>query len=681
MNNLSRAAAGLLLAVCINPVFAQQKLTPELLWKLGRVTGETITPDGKSLVYGVTNYDISANKGERNLYSVPLTGGAPRQLTRSPGGESVLRIDPVTKRITYLYKSQVWECNADGSLPKQLTHDAEGLSNVRFSPDGKFILFSKEVSLLKLSGITRYPGLAKSNAKVYDDLNYRHWDTWEDGKFQHIFYAPYKAGVLGKAVDIMPNEPYDCPQMPFGGSEDATWNPDSKSIVYVTKKKFGKAYAVSTNTDIYFYNIETGRTGNFTEGLQGYDTNPAFSADGSKIAWLSMAEDGNEAAKNELMLYDFKSGKRYNLTKDWDETVSSFTWANQGSKLFFLAATGGAEQLFELDPVTDPSLSAARSIRQVTKGQYDVNGIVGQSGNSLVVSRADMNHAAELYLLDLTSGTFAQLTFTNKPIYDNLQLSRIDERHTQTTDNKDLLSWVIYPPDFDPAKKYPTLLYCQGGPQSALTQFYSYRWNMQLIAAQGYIVIAPNRRGMPGHGVKWNADISGDWGGQPIRDYLSAIDDLAKEPYVDKTRLGAVGASYGGYSVFMLAGVHEKRFKTFIAHDGLFDLRSWYGTTEELWFANKDMGGSYWGSKIPPSFEKFNPITFGDKWNTPIMIVQGGIDYRVPVEQGLEAFQLAQLKGIKSRLLYLSDENHWVLSPQNALVWQKEFFGWLKETL
>lgn len=662
-------------------VNAQEKMTPELLWKLGRVSGEAVTPDGKNVIFGVSQYDVNENKSERNLYTIPVSGGAVKQLTEAAGAESIVHIDPKTGLIWFIYKGQLWTMNGDGSAKKQVTDYQDGLSNVRISPDGKHILFSKEVQILKIHSTDRYPELKKSDAYVFDDLMYRHWDTWEDGKFQHIFYATFGNGKIGEARDIMKDEPYDCPQMPFGGREDAIWSPDGKFIVYATKKKFGKEYAQSTNTDIFIYDLASGRTTNLTEGILGYDTAPAFNQNGSRMAWLSMDEDGYESDKNDILVYDFKSLKTYNLTKDWDGTVASWQWSNDGSRIYFVAPVKGTEQLFEISNISDPGKFTARNIRQVTKGVFDINGIIGQSGNQLVVSRTDMNHAAELYRVDLKSGLLNQLTSVNNIIYSRLALSKIEERHIRTTDNKDMLAWVIYPPDFDPSKKYPTLLYCQGGPQSALSQFYSFRWNFQLMAANGYIVIAPNRRGMPGHGVKWNEDISGDWGGQPIRDYLSAIDDISKESYVDKDRLGAVGASYGGFSVYMLAGVHNNRFKTFIAHDGLFDLRSWYGTTEELWFANKDIGGPYWGSKVPQSYKQSSPIEFADKWNTPIMIVQGGIDYRVPVEQGLEAFQLAQLKGIKSRLLYLPGENHWVMGAQNAIVWQREFFKWLSETL
>ncbi len=390
-----------------------------------------------------------------------------------------------------------------------------------------------------------------------------------------------------------------------------------------------------------------------------------------------MKEDGYEADKNDIIIKDVKTGARVNLTATWDETVSSFTFSKDGLNIYFLAVMNGTEQLFSVD-------IADKTIKQITKGQWDVSSMIGQTGGNMIVTRTDMNHAAEIYSVNLNTGTMLKISDINDKFNNHLATSRVAERHVKTTDGKDMLAWVIYPPDFDPNKKYPTLLFCQGGPQSPLSQGYSFRWNFQLMAANGYIIIAPNRRGMPGHGVEWNRAISADWGGQAIQDYLSAIDDISTEPYVDKERLGCVGASYGGYSVYMLAGVHNGRFKTFIAHDGLFDLKSWYGTTEEIWFANKDIGGNYWDKmnlKSQKSYSKFNPSNFVDKWNTPIMVIQGGKDYRVPIEQGLQAFQAAQLRGIKSKLIYLPDENHWVLKPQNALVWQREFFDWLKETL
>ena len=658
---------------------AQDKMTPELLWQLGRVSGETVTADGKTVIYGVTQYNIAENKSEKNLYAIPLTGGEARQITKEPGGEG--GVAPLGgQKIGYAYKDQWWEMNADGTNAVQKTNVEGGMQNIRLSPDGKHILFSKEVKIQKVSGSDFYPDLAKSNVQIYDNLNYRHWDTWEDGNFQHVFYATYDNGQVGTPIDIMEGEAYDCPQMPFGGAEDMIWSPDSKSIIYVCKKKSGKEYALSTNTDIYEYTLNTRATRNLSEGMKGYDVAPTFSPDGKYLAWLSMTHDGFEADKNDLVVLDRNSGKISNLTKDWDGTASAARWSNDGKLLQFLAVIKGTEQVLEIALQKDIAATTAKHIRQLTSGDFDITGFVGQAGNTLIVSRTDMNHATELFTVSLPKGEVQPLTAVNKAVYDKIGLCKIEKRWVKTTDNKEMLVWVILPPNFDASKKYPTLLYCQGGPQSALSQFYSYRWNFQLIASQGYIVVAPNRRGMPGHGVEWNASISKDWGGQPIRDYLSAIDAVSQEPYVDKSRLGAVGASYGGYSVYMLAGVHNNRFKTFIAHDGLFDLKSWYGTTEELWFANWDIG-AWWDAANAASHNEFNPSNYANKWNTPILIIQGGKDFRVGIEQGLQAFQLAQLKGIKSKLLYFPEENHWVLKAQNALVWQREFFKWLNETL
>ncbi|MDO4230009.1 MAG: S9 family peptidase, partial [Capnocytophaga sp.] len=435
--------------------------------------------------------------------------------------------------------------------------------------------------------------------------------------------------------------------------------------------------------DIYEYNAETGQTVNITEGMMGYDKSPSFNKEGV-LAWLSMKTDGNEADKNDLII--LQNGKKRNITEHWDNTIFSYQWSNDGKKIYFLAATSGTEQLFEINP-----FEATPTPKQLTKGVFDITGIVGQSGDLLVVTRADMNRAPEIYTINIAKKNkknpffdVVQLSHINDQLYKNIAKCDVKERTIKTTDGKDMFAWVIYPPDFDPNKKYPTLLYCQGGPQSALTQFYSFRWNFQLMASQGYIVVAPSRRGMPGFGTQWNAQISKDWGGQVMADYLAAIDDVAKEPYVDTNRLGAIGASYGGYSVFYLAGIHNKRFKSFIAHCGVFNLQSMYGTTEELFFANNEMGGAYWekdNTAAQKTYNDFNPIEKVANWDTPILIIHGGKDYRVPEEQGFQAFTAAQVLGIKSELLYFPDENHWVLKPQNGLFWQRNFFRWLKETL
>jgi len=616
---------------------AQKTMTPEMLWTLGRVSTLGISKDGKAIVYKVSTPDMAENKSNSKFYTIPVGGGNATEVTD--------------------YKDM--------------------LNDKYISPDGTLYLTSKEIKVDKVNGGDFYPELEKSTVQVYNGLDYRHWDTWNDGTHNHVGFTPI--ADKEKFTDIMAGEPFDAPQKPFGGEEDYTWSPDGRSIIYVSKKKAGTEYATSTNTDLYQYDLATKKTVNLTPNNPGYDTAPAYSPQGD-LTWLQMKRDGYEADKNDIIVRH--KGVDINLTAAWDGTVDAFTWSEDGKKVYFLAPIDGTKQLFE---VNFPGMTKiAITVKQVTNGDFDVNTIVGFSGNSVIVERADINHATEIFSYDLKKKTWKQVTTVNDAVFKNIALSKTERRYVTTTDGKKMLVWVVLPPNFDPAKKYPTLLYCQGGPQSALTQFYSFRWNFQVMAAQGYIVVAPNRRGMPGHGVEWNEAISKDWGGQVMHDYISAIDDVSKEPYVDKKRLGAVGASYGGYSVFYLAGIHNGRFKTFISHCGVFNLQSMYGTTEEVFFNNWDAGGAYWeknNEAAQKSYTSFNPVNMVERWDTPIMIIQGGKDFRVPIGQGQEAFQAAQLRGIQSRFVYFPDENHWVLKPQNAMVWQREFFKWLEETL
>ena len=615
-----------------------QPLTPEKLWQLQRVSAIALTPDQQYVLLSVSTPDIAENTFKKEYYKLAVKGGVPIPISEAE-----------IEKLTAKY-------NADRSL--KLTH--------------------KEVKINKVLGKDFYEDLSKSSGQLYNGLDHRHWDTWNEGKYNHVFTEDAE----GNQKDLMEGMPFYCPQMPHGGAEDYIWSPDGQKVLYVTKAKAGTAYVLSTNTDIYEYDLKTMKTRNLTEGMMGYDTNPQYSKEGV-LAWLSMAHDGDESDKNDL--YILKDGKRINLTAQWDNTIFSYRWSNDGKQIYLIAPTQGTEQLFVVDVYGKDTTP-----QQLTKGVYDVNQIVGQSGAQLVVVRTTMNHAAEVFTINLKEKkklpyyTMQQLSHFNDEAYKSIADCPIKERIIKTTDGKDMHAWVIYPPDFDPNKKYPTLLYCQGGPQSIVSQFYSFRWNFQLMASQGYIIIAPNRRGLPGFGVEWNAQISGDWGGQAMRDYLSAIDDIAKEPYVDKERLGAVGASYGGYSIYYLAGIHQKRFKSFIAHCGVFNLQSMYGTTEELFFNNHEIGGAYWEKEnavAQKSYKEFNPIEKITEWDTPILIIHGGKDYRVPEEQGFQAFTAAQLRGIKSELLYFPDENHWVLQPQNGLLWQRTFFRWLKETL
>jgi dipeptidyl aminopeptidase/acylaminoacyl peptidase len=649
---------------------AQQLLTPETLWKLGRVSTQSTTPDGSTVLYTVAHTDLTTEKSNKTQYLLNMATGESKPTTVLQGKQFV----QWDKTGLYALNDGSLFLSKDNGVTWTRIHSGlKDATNVRISPDGKTIAYSKMVAIDKIKGNARYNDVPNSSAYVFTDLDIRHCDYWNDGNYSHIFITGINSS---ESKDIMQDEPYYAPQVPFGGAEDFVFSTDSKTLIYVCKKAKGKAYAQSTNTDLYAYNMQDGRTDNWTKGMMGYDMKPLFSPDGKYVAWTSMARDGFEADKVDLYLMDLATKKKTNLTASWNETVDGdYIWGNDSRTLYFNAAYRGTQQLFSVN-ITTPG-----KVKMITDGAFDVAGVVAQHKKDILVSRTDMNHSAELYMVNTANGKMSQVSHANDEVYAGTAMCTSELKMVTTTDGKQMGVWVVYPPNFDRTKKYPTLLYCQGGPQSALTQFYSVRWNFALMAANGYIVVAPNRRGMPGWGTEWNEAISKDWGGQPMRDYLAAIDAVAKESYVDKNRLGCVGASYGGYSVFMLAGIHENRFKTFIAHDGLFDMKSWYGTTEELWFANWDLGGNYWQKDMPKAYTQYNPSNYIDKWNTPIMVIQGGIDFRVPIEQGLQAFQAAQLKGIKSKLLYLPDENHWVLHPHNGLVWQREFFSWLKETL
>ena len=624
----------------LNSLQAQQPLTPEKLWQLHRVSAVGLSQDTQYVLLSVSTPNIAENTFSKEYYKLAVKGGVPIPISEEEIERATAKYNPIKKE----------------SLVK---------------------LIHKEVKVDPVLGKDFYADLEKSSGRLYSSLDHRHWDTWNEGKYNHVFIEDAE----GNQRDLMEGQPFYCPQVPFGGAEDYIWSPDGEKVLYVTKAKVGTEYVLSTNTDIYEYDLNTMKTRNLTEGMMGYDTNPQYSKEGV-LAWLSMAHDGNESDKNDL--YILKYGKRINLTAQWDNTVFSYRWSNDGRRIYLIAPTQGTEQLFVVDVYSKDTTP-----KQLTKGVFDVSSIVGESGNLLVVMHNDMNHASEVYTINIKERkkgflSLTQLSHFNDEAYRQIAQCPIKERIMKTTDGKDMHAWVIYPPDFDLNKKYPTLLYCQGGPQSIVSQFYSFRWNFQLMASQGYIVIAPNRRGLPGFGVEWNAQISGDWGGQPMRDYLSAIDDIAKEPYVDKERLGAVGASYGGYSIYYLAGIHQKRFKSFIAHCGVFNLQSMYGTTEELFFNNHEIGGPYWEKEnavAQKSYKEFNPIEKINNWDTPILIIHGGKDYRVPEEQGFQSFTAAQLRGIKSEFLYFPDENHWVLQPQNGLLWQRTFFKWLKETL
>jgi len=661
------------------PKLASDIMTPEVLWSFGRVGGTQVSPDGKSVIYGVTYFNIAENKSYRDIYVVPVAGGEAKKLTDTREKEGEEQWRPDGKKIGYISSksdgAQLWEMNPDGSGNVQVSKVANGISGFKYSPDLKSIAYIKSVKLDK-DIHDLYPDLPLANARLETDLMYRHWDSWHDYTYQHIIIAKYVESGLSGDKDIMEGERFDSPMKPWGGTEQINWSPDGKTIAYTCKKKVGKEYATSTNSDIYLYNLETGATTNFSEGMMGYDINPVFSPDGQKIAWESMARDGYEADKNRLFVADLKTGEKKDYSVSFDQNVQGLTWTADSKSIYFISDIHATDEIFRLD------LADGKLLR-VTDGVHNYQNVF-IAGNQLVATKVSMSQPAEIYRVDPVTGKDEPITTATKGIMDQLTFGKVESRWITTTDKKKMQVWVIYPPHFDPAKKYPALLYCEGGPQSTVSQFWSFRWNFQMMAANGYIIVAPNRRGLPGFGQAWNEQISGDYGGQNMKDYLTAIDTLAEEPYIDKNRLGAVGASYGGYSVYYLAGHHEKRFKAFISHCGIFNLEAMYSTTEEMWFVNWDNGGAYWDLKnkvAQNTYQNFSPHKFVQNWDTPILVIHGEKDLRIPYTQGMGAYNSAVLKGIPAEFLFFPDESHWVLQAQNGILWQRVFFQWLDKWL
>lgn len=647
------------------------KLSPELLWKFGRVADHRLSADGKSILYNVTRYDAAVNKSQTKIFKMSTEGGEAIDL----GIGSNMRWKPQSDKIAFISSesgsTQIWEMDADGQNKVQRTDISDGINGFEFAPDGKHIFYLKDVKIDKTPQEI-YPDLPLTNVRIIDNLMYRHWNQWSDYAYSHIFTAELGAELISEGKDIMKDEAFDSPLSPYFDQAEIVWSPDSKFIAYTCKKMNGREFAVSTNSDIYLYNTETSTTENLSNGMPGYDKYPVFSPDGSKIAWQSMSTPGYEADKVRLILLDLKSSEKKDLTASFDQDVANMLWDKDNTTIYFISGYHAAFQIYKIN-------TANGEIAAITKGNHDYTAF-SFAENVMVGEKMTLSMASEIFRIDPATGAETQLTFTNKNIYDVVKMGNVEERWVKTTDNKDMLVWVVYPPDFDPAKKYPALLYCQGGPQSAVSQFFSFRWNLQLMAANGYIIVAPNRRGLPTFGEEWNAQISGDYGGQNMKDYLSAIDNVSKESFVNKDKLGAVGASYGGYSVFWLAGHHDGRFKAFISHCGIYNLESMYGSTEETFFVNHDNGGPYWASPKPKGYS-FSPHLFVDKWDTPIMIITGEMDLRVPYTQSLEAFNSAQLRGIPSKLLVFPEETHFVVKPQNSILWQREFFGWLDKWL
>ena len=660
-----------------------KKLTPEALWAMGRIGSSSVSPDGKQIAYTVSYYSVKENKSHTVIYVMNADGTNNLLLTHTADSE----VEPTWikggSKIAFLTAAsgsmQIWEMNPDGSERKQLSSYEGGIEGFKFSPDESKVLFISQVKYgQRTSDI--YPDLDKASGKVINDLMYKHWDEWVEN-IPHPFVASFDGNQVGAVTDILKDEPYESPMKPFGGIEQLAWSNDSKQIAYTCRKKTGLEYSVSTDSDIYLYNTETGETRNLckedaTDKNLGYDTNPKFSPDGKSIAWQSMERDGYESDRNRLCVMNLKSGEKTYVTETFQSGVDDYCWAPDGKTLYFVGVWHATSMVH--------STNLKGEVKQLTDGMYDYTSVAMLNNKQLLTKRHSLSEADELFTVDLKKkNAVTRITKENDQIFSQLQMGKVEARWTKTVDGKDMLSWVVYPANFNPNKKYPTLLFCQGGPQSPVSQFWSYRWNLQLMAANDYIIIAPNRRGLPGFGMEWLEDISTNYGGHCMDDYLSAIDDIAKEPYVDKDRLGCVGASFGGYSVYWLAGHHNKRFKAFIAHDGFFNMEQQYLETEELWFTNWDLGGAYWEKNnlaVQRSYAN-SPHLFVDKWDTPILCIHGEKDFRILASQGMAAFNAAKLRGVPAQLLIFPDENHWVLKPQNGILWQRTFFAWLDKWL
>ncbi|MBO7418586.1 MAG: S9 family peptidase [Bacteroidaceae bacterium] len=658
-----------------------KRMTPEALWAMGRIGGMAVSQDGAKVAYTVSYYSVPQNKSNSEVFVMNADGSDNWQITHTPKGESNLAWTKEGK-LRFLSSesgsSQIWEMNADGSGRKQLTNYDGDIEGFAFSPDESKVLFVSQVKTVA-STADKYPDLPKATGRIITDLMYKHWDEWVTTA-PHPFVADFSNG-LQNITDILEGEPFESPMKPFGGMEQLAWSPDGKQIAYTCRKKTGLEYAISTNSDIYLYDLATKQTKNICPEIMGYDTNPQYSPDGQYIAWQSMERDGYESDQNRLFIMNLQTGEQRFVSKAFESNVDEFIWDTNSKGFFFTGVWHGKTHIYNIDIANGDKLT------KLTDGNYDF-GTLALCGSKLLTKRHSMMMGDEIYQLDkVRSGeAFAevkQMTFENQAIYDQVEMGKVESRWVKTTDNKDMLVWVIYPPQFDPNKKYPTLLFCEGGPQSPVSQFWSYRWNFQMMAANDYIIVAPNRRGLPGFGNEWNEAISGDYMGQCMKDYLTAIDEVAKESYVDADRLGCVGASFGGFSVYWLAGNHNKRLKAFIAHDGIFNVDMQYLETEEKWFVNWDLGGPYWDkqNKIAQKTYASSPHLFIDKWDTPILCIHGERDYRILANQAMSAFDAAIMRGVPAELLIYPDENHWVLKPQNGVLWQRTFFEWLDKWL
>lgn len=658
--------------------------TPEVLWKMRRIGDAVISPDGGSVVYSMTDYSMKENRGVTSLYVMPLAGGEAVKITDNTGNDSSPVWNAAGDRIYFMSdrsgEGQVWSVSPDGRNLRQFSRVEGGIDGFGIAPSENKAFYVRSVKVEARKASEIHPDMDKAQALIYDDLMVRHWNYWEKGEYAHIFVAPMTEGGLGEGTDIMPGEPWDAPMAPYFDMAEIAWNNAGTQLAYTCKKNTGTEYAVSTDSDIYIYDVNTGTTVNINKPVDvkdgdkmfpGYDKYPVFSPDDSMLAFISMPRPGNEADKERLMVYAFADGSFKYLTRDFDSQASGVIWEDNGS-ILFIAPLKSTHQICRVNVSDNPKVTV------LTSGDHDIGSLSWADGKA-VASITTLSSAAELYRFE--NGVLDQISFVNRHIYDNVKMGEVQKRLIKSRDGKEVLAWVTLPPDFDPNRKYPALLYCQGGPQSTLG--WSFRWNYQLMAAQGYVVVSPARRGVPGFGQEWTDQISGDYSGKNIEDLLSCIDEVAKEPWVDADRLGCVGASYGGYTAFYLMGTHNKRFKAFISHCGIYNFESMYGHTEELFFVNNDYGGPYWeaGNKVARRSYANSPHKFAHKWDTPILIITGMYDYRIPYTQSLEAMTAARVQGIDARLVAFENEAHQVFKPQNSMVWNREFFGWLDKYL
>ncbi len=663
------------------------RLTPEGLWAMGRIGSVQSDIETGLLAYTVSYYSVEENRSTTWIRVCnPFSENGELEVC-----DEFVGYDPAwfgsSGWLAYLRSGQLYLRRDKEEIKVEGAEDIEGFL---LSPMRDKIILIKSIKTVQ-STVDKYPDLPLATGHMHEDLMYKHWDEWTETAPQP-FVCPLeltwhgegeriKSAKVGEGFNILEGTPYECPMKPFGGIEQLAWNPNNEEIAYTCRKKTGLEYAVSTNSDIFLYNVNSREERNITADNKGYDTNPAYSRDGKWIAWLSMERDSYESDQNRLMVMNLETGEKRFISHFLDTNIDEFAWFND-SVLLGTAVIQATKHLW--------AIGLDGSAAKMTEGQFDV--VLGDICDHYAYLLChSMREANEIYMLDAAAAwekidgyiELKQLTHENDNIYSQIERSTVVERWQKTTDGKDMLTWIIYPPQFDPSKKYPTILYCEGGPQSPVSQFWSFRWNFMMMSAGDYIIVAPNRRGLPGFGKEWNEQISGDYGGQCMKDYLSAIDEFCKEPYVDKDHLGCVGASFGGFSVYWLAGHHDKRFKAFIAHDGIFNLEMQYLETEEKWFANWDMGGAYWDKNNAVAQRTFanSPHKFVDKWDTPILCIHGEKDYRILANQAMAAFDAAKMNGVPAELLIFPDENHWVLKPQNGILWQREFRAWLDRWL